>query len=1252
METIRGASFFPQKLTQMFADTKKSYENVVQTDDQSPQLAALHFSLRIQKDRLLAWGLQWSDATAAQAVDIDGSLDRAGISDLVASIMLSIRRLLDEAEGLLSPQTAEVPIVFGDTKVRRRLSPSAAWIPANLQRLERILKDLTVSIDTLCDLSRPKVEDRNKRLSDPKFHSVDMKSHFILPGPADSPSKSHVEDSRVDHGLIASSCIASNRIHRNGSMSRRSVSLPPSYESVAAGSERRLLAYLSPLEENKEDLKAPRDDIPVLLDYGPSQEELPLHTREPDPLRYEELCLALARLSSTMADTYSGFLHLKGWAKDLDMSRCAYVYEVPKLPIERFNEESSLQPRSLLSFLQNGADTDGANMPALENRYRLALNAAMTLQRLHAMNVTHRSFNSDSIVFFADERSVSASSKLWKGPIIRYPYLTGFNYCSPVSFDTESDSDFSTIYHHPQLGNGQNRNFSQKHEYYSLGLVLLEIGLWMPLGKFWKSKYSRDDFKARLQNIYLKKLSSKCGTAYMKAVLYCMTAADKGTNTLDSKLSTLDTGSDVDFYDSVIKALEQCCAVDGSMTTHQGASSQVAKPIDTTAAAPNEHRCSTCSTSATVEIPKAPTAKPLESIKFLANEKMNDQPGSLVPARKIKVWSHDIPSLYTNYWTSTMFPKLEYILSKAISRWESYTIDLFMAGEESDIARPMIYLECTSTEKVRKILRHLNKELRLFDIKVVPGHVVRSKAGKQRRKQPKKSLANKTSKSAKLMHDGAADMQRLNPHFQQVPACGASIGACIDGKHLPPVTFGGTIIVDGERFGMSVHHMLEDDEDLEAGLDDSFNLRRSVGTRESETKYASSGINDSEDDSDTSSILGYADSAFSETLDTLSVGNQGPLYPFEISEEEDEMPFQLSRNSDYMGDDENEFWLSPDFEFKPQIQSEDPDDNIELGDTPGVIANQGQHLAVTQPAIDDVSEIFFSEASCAGEEHLHSHSFGHIHASSGLRRARKDNLIHEIDWALIKITSEREQEHNTVLEGARFLEKPDTSQDQPVIDFEGSEHLKHSYPSQILPSTDLPNLQVHCRARTSGLQSGTILPTMRMIRLPGRAFASHSWHVRGNFGEGGDSGAWVLDNQTGSVAGCVLAYGSKDGEAYIAPMDVLIEDVERVLGSTGKITLPRMKRTARGAVGYCVPMRDTVTSPAIPTSPPLRSETFGLTDSKDFDGKPHITLQSPCPKAQRQKAHQSRPRDLSEAARNLLSEGRSAGRVEVGGPSR
>lgn len=47
--------------------------------------------------------------------------------------------------------------------------------------------------------------------------------------------------------------------------------------------------------------------------------------------------------------------------------------------------------------------------------------------------------------------------------------------------------------------------------------------------------------------------------------------------------------------------------------------------------------------------------------------------------------------------------------------------------------------------------------------------------------------------------------------------CGASIGA-FRGEHLPPVSLGGIVLIDGEPYGLTVHHML--DAPSEDGSDD------------------------------------------------------------------------------------------------------------------------------------------------------------------------------------------------------------------------------------------------------------------------------------------------------------------------------------------------------------------------------------------------------------------------------------------------
>jgi len=66
----------------------------------------------------------------------------------------------------------------------------------------------------------------------------------------------------------------------------------------------------------------------------------------------------------------------------------------------------------------------------------------------------------------------------------------------------------------------------------------------------------------------------------------------------------------------------------------------------------------------------------------------------------------------------------------------------------------------------------------------------------------------------------SADMRVINPYHQQKPLCGASIGA-FNGEHLPPVSYGGVVLVDDEPLGMSVHHLLDapSDDESEDGED-------------------------------------------------------------------------------------------------------------------------------------------------------------------------------------------------------------------------------------------------------------------------------------------------------------------------------------------------------------------------------------------------------------------------------------------------
>lgn len=260
------------------------------------------------------------------------------------------------------------------------------------------------------------------------------------------------------------------------------------------------------------------------------------------------------------------------------------------------------------------------------------------------------------------------------------------------------------------------------------------------------------------------------------------------------------------------------------------------------------------------------------------------------------------------------------------------------------------------------------------------------------------------------------------------------------------------------------------------------------------------------------------------------------MYPFTI----DDGP--LYDDPLDVDDHDDDFWLDPDYDADA-MPEDDIEEEADMGDTTGILVGTGGDLFVTQPALDDVGTDFFPSEEDKDLEHLCSHAFGHVHASSGLRRARDEDLIHEIDWALIRINDHRLADPMSTLPPppSRHASTP-TEQDS--LDSKGI---------SLIPSANLANRVVHCHGRTSGFASGTILPAMRLVRMPGRVSPSHSWQVRGRFGPGGDSGAWVIDSQTGGVCGHVLAYSEASGVAYIAPMDVMMRDMQRTLGKQVKL---------------------------------------------------------------------------------------------------
>lgn len=438
---------------------------------------------------------------------------------------------------------------------------------------------------------------------------------------------------------------------------------------------------------------------------------------------------------------------------------------------------------------------------------------------------------------------------------------------------------------------------------------------------------------------------------------------------------------------------------------------------------------------------------------------------------------------HLDFWHTGLMPHINHVLRGFYRKYpESVEISLESIGESPSTTKPTILVICTSINKVRSILKkHLVYDKDTFGLKVCRGKVIRS-----RKQGVKRSMAR----------EFGGDVKPENAEHQDKPFNGASIGAYVGERHLPPVSFGGLIMVDDKPYGMTVHHMLDAPED------------------------------DEDEESDTEAPI-LRSSAHSMDMPPELTHSDSSIYG-----SDEEFMYSLSDYGSDFSDEQSES------EFDDDDYQDESDGELEPGDIKGIPQGCGEEYLITQPAIDDVDEEFYPSEETRDEDHLDSFGLGEVYASSGIRRRTEDGIVHEIDWALFEFNDDRCPDRNRILSGERFCRRK-----------EGE------YPVAVAPMMDLAGLEVHCMARTSGLQTGRILPAMVIVKIYGRQTPSTSYQAAGKLGVPGDSGAWLVENEHGRACAHVLAWSSKKKVAYICPMDTLLRDIKETLGAR-TISLP------------------------------------------------------------------------------------------------
>ena len=255
----------PNRLSKLYSDTKQSYRTAVPrpAPDEDPAVASLFRKFRIQKDRLIAWGLEWSDSKAASVeAHIDESVERAGLTEVVASVMENIQDILEELERM-KPGTDPVPVPPSSEYPLEKTETAFVWSNGLKARFGDMVNDMTTSLDLLCDLSRSR---REASAGDSKYEQFEetKKDLSSLQPPPDALEHQHKLHEALQE--FEATLSPARRIDRSRIIMPEEA--PPPYDSFGMPSLVRIVGRLR-IREDVTDFKGrphPESTIPVLVE--------------------------------------------------------------------------------------------------------------------------------------------------------------------------------------------------------------------------------------------------------------------------------------------------------------------------------------------------------------------------------------------------------------------------------------------------------------------------------------------------------------------------------------------------------------------------------------------------------------------------------------------------------------------------------------------------------------------------------------------------------------------------------------------------------------------------------------------------------------------------------------------------------------------------------------------------------------------------------------------------------------------------
>ena len=226
--------------------------------------------------------------------------------------------------------------------------------------------------------------------------------------------------------------------------------------------------------------------------------------------------------------------------------KTAVLERPPKYEFAFAIPKSLQQPQSLRQLLITSPQTY-----PLDDRIEIAKILARSVLSLHTYRFVHKNIRPETIVVFKDSRTSSG-----------VPFLIGFETFRPVDGKSYFLGDScweKDLYRHPKRqGIYPEEEYKMQHDVYSMGVCLLEIGIWsnfvvyepnpspsanlniVDTLKMKEPKKRAFDIKAVLVKLARTKLPGAMGHRYTDIVVSCLTCLDKTDNAFGDEKGLMD----------------------------------------------------------------------------------------------------------------------------------------------------------------------------------------------------------------------------------------------------------------------------------------------------------------------------------------------------------------------------------------------------------------------------------------------------------------------------------------------------------------------------------------------------------------------------------------------------------------------------------------------------------------------------------------------------------------------------------------